>query len=179
MSLLTATLIPGLILIALGVPLALGMPLALAGLKGFPRSAGAEYLFFGLGAVAFLLKVWNLSEADFGEYSKLLFAGFLILAILAFRCIPDLLAVRGVCVCVLVGAWPLLHAAYMEYEHPQRLFMVAPVYAAIALSIWFGAQPWRGRDGIGWLLARPSRARIGGALAAGYGLLLCAVSFSY
>ena len=179
MSLLAATLLPGLLLVALGLPVAAGRPLALAALRGFPRSMAAAYLLFGVGAAGFLARVWNLSEADFGDYRKPLFAAFALLAVLAFRSVPDLLAVRGASLCVLVGAWPLLHAAYMEWDHPQRLAMVAPVYLAVALAIWFGAQPWRVRDLVGWMLARPARARIAGGLAAAYGAALCAIAFTY
>ena len=77
-----------------------------------------------------------------------------------------------------MGAMPLLDAAYMEAPQ-QRKLMVAAVYAAIALAIWLGAQPYRMRDFIAWLFARSGRARaVGGAMAA-YGLLLCGVAFTY
>ena len=50
---------------------------------------------------------------------------------------------------------------------------------AARAAIWLGAQPWRMRDFLSWLFARPGRARsFGGALAA-YGLLLAGVAFSY
>ena len=115
-----------------------------------------------------------------GVSHVLLFFGFGIVAVLAFKCIPDFLAVRGACVLVLLAAGPLLGAAYMEYGHPRRLFMVkALVYIGIALAIWLGAQPYRLRDFFGWLFARPGRARGFGALLAAYGLLLCAVAFTY
>jgi len=180
MSLTLATLIPGLLLIALGLPLVLNHSGYAAVLKGFPRSPLATYVLFGAGAVWFLYgRIWNLSLADFGEYRKLLFVAFAAIAALSFKCVPDFLAVRGGCVLVLVGAMSLLDAAYMEYEKPQRLFMVSLVYLCISLAIWLGAQPWRMRDFLGWLFARPGRARaIGGAIA-GYGLLLSIVAFTY
>jgi hypothetical protein len=51
--------------------------------------------------------------------------------------------------------------------------MVSFVYVAIALAIWLGAQPWRLRDFLGWLFARPARSRGLGALFLAYGLVLC------
>ena len=148
-------------------------------LKGFPRSPFATYVLFGAGAAWFLYGIWHLSPADFGEYRKLLFFGFAAIAVLSFKCVPDFLAVRGVCVLVLMAAMPLLDAAYMEYDKPQRLLMVSLVYLCLALAIWLGAQPWRMRDFLNWLFARPGRARgIGGAVAA-YGVLLSLVAFSY
>jgi hypothetical protein len=97
MSLTVATLIPGLILLVLGVPLLLGNSLAGAALRSFPRSTAAADLFFGAGAALFLYNIWNLSMADMGEYRKLLFAGFLFVAVMAFKCVPDFLSVRGLC----------------------------------------------------------------------------------
>jgi hypothetical protein len=179
MSLLAATLLPGILLIALGIPLALTHSGVAAALKAFPRSKTATWALFGSGAAWFLYNVWNLSAADFGEYHVLLFAGFAIIAILAFRCVPDFLAVRGLCVLVLMWATPLRDAAYMEYDKPARLFMVSFLYLCIALAIWLGAQPWRMRDLLEWLFARPGRARgLGGFLAA-YGLLLCVIALTY
>ena len=178
MSLFAATLIPGLVLVLLGLPLLLDHPGAKAAIAAFPRAAAAGNVVFGAAAAWFLYNIWHLSNADFGEYRTLLFIGFAAVAALSFRCVPDFLGVRGACALVLVGAAPFLDAAYMEYDRPLRLFMVGFVYAAIALAIWIGAQPWRLRDFLGWLFARESRSRSLGGLLTAYGLLLCAVAFT-
>jgi hypothetical protein len=179
MSLTLATLIPGLLLLMLGVPLLLNHSGYAAMLKAFPRSTAAAYVFFGVGAAWFLYEIWHLSPADFGEYRTYLFFGFLAVAVLSFKCVPDFLAVRGLATLVLLGAMPLLQAAYMEYDKPQRLLMVSLVYLALSGAIWLGAQPWRLRDFISWLFAQPHRTRgLGGALA-GYGLILAIVAFTY
>ena len=179
MSLTLATLIPGLLLFALGAPLVLNHSGYAAMLKSLPRSARATYVFFTAGAIWFLYNIWHLSPADFGDYRTLLFIGFAIVAVLSFRCVPDFLAVRGLCILVLMGAMPLLDSAYMEYAHPQRLLMVSAVYVAIALAIWLGGQPYRMRDFIAWVFARPGRARSLGGVLAVYGLGLCGVAFTY
>jgi hypothetical protein len=179
MSLALATLLPGLLLLALGAPLLLFAGSTAAAFKAFPRSPAATWICFGAGALWFLGVIWQLSPADFGEYRNLLFVFFAILAGLAFKCVPDFLAVRGACVLVLLGAMPLLDAAYMHYDRPQRLCLVGLVYLGIVLALWLGAQPYRLRDFFEWLFARPGRARgLGGALAA-YGLLLCGIALSY
>lgn len=179
MSLTLATLLPGVLLLLLGLPLVLNHSGFAAVLRGFPRSPTATYVFFGVGAAWFLSEIWHLSLADFGEYRKLLFVAFAAIAALSFKCVPDFLAVRGLCVIMQMAAMPLLMAAYMEYDKPQRLLMVSLVYLGLGLSIWLGAQPWRMRDFIGWLFAKPGRARsIGGALAA-YGLVLSLAAFTY
>ena len=179
MSLFLATLIPGLFLLVLGVPLLLRNAGVISALTSFPRSRSSAWILFGGAAIWFLYNTWNLSPADLGDYHVLLFFGFGIIAALAFKCIPDFLAVRGACVLVLLCASPLLEAAYMEYRYPQRLFLVTAVYFGIACAIWGAAQPWRARDFLGWLFARPERTRGFGGLIAAYGLVLCAVAFTY
>lgn len=179
MSLMAATLVPGLILLALGLPLFLGHDGMTAAFRLFPRSKAAALVFFGVGSAWFLFRIWHLSSADFGDYRSLLFVAFAAIAVLSFRCAPDFLAVRGLCVLVLVAASTLLDAAYMQYTHPQRLLMVGFVYAAIALAILLGAQPWRVRDFFEWLFARRARVRVFGACFAAYGLILCGVAFTY
>jgi hypothetical protein len=180
MSLFLVTLLPGLLLIALGLPLLLNNSGFVVRLKSLPRSPVATYVFFGAGAAAFLYNIWHLSPADFGDYRKLLFGAFALIAVLAFKYVPDFLAVRGLCVLVLVAAYPLLYSeAYMNFEHWQVNFYKAFVYLCIAAAIWLGAQPWRLRDFFEWLFARPGRARSVGGAVAGYGLLLAIVAFTY
>jgi hypothetical protein len=179
MSLTVATLIPGLLLLGLGLPLLLNHAGWAAVLKSFPRSQAAAYVFFGAGAAWFLYAIWHLSPADFGEYRTYLFIGFAAVAALAFKCVPDFLAVRGLATLLLMGAMPLLDAGFMNFEHSQIYFYKIAVYAAIVAAIWLGAQPWRLRDFLTWLLARPARARGVGGVLAGYGLLLSIVAFTY
>lgn len=179
MSLLLATLLPGLVLLALGVPLLLQHAGFIAALKALPRSTGAALVFFGAGALWFLWIVLHLSAADFGEYRLWLALGFAAIAVLAFKCVPDFLAVRGLCVLVLLSAMPLLMAGYLNFDHWQIYFYKVLVYAAIILALWLGASPFRLRDFFDWLFARPSRTRAFGAAIAGYGLLLAIVAFTY
>ncbi len=179
MSLTVATLIPGLLLLVLGAALASGRTTVSAGLKSLPRSSSAALLFFGVGTLCFLYRVWHLSPADFGEYRTILTIAFAVIAILAFKYAPDFLAVRGLAILILLGAMPLLDAAYMEYEHPQRLFMVSVVYLGIALALYLGASPFRLRDFFAWLFQRPARGRALGLGLIGYGALLTIVAFTY
>jgi hypothetical protein len=178
MSLFASSLIPGLILIALGVPLLLNVTGVTAAIKAFPRSASAGYVVFSAAAAWFLYNILHLSNADFGEYRLYLFAGFAAVAILAFKCVPDFLGVRGASALVLISASPFLDSAYMEYDHPMRLFMVSLVYVAILIALWLGAQPWRLRDFFNWLFARQMRSRGLGGLFLAYGILLCVAAIA-
>jgi len=179
MSLLAATLIPGVLLILLGLPLLAANAGLIAALKSFPRSQTAAAVFFGAGSAWFLYNIWNLSPADFGEYHLPLFIAFAFIAAMAFRSVPDFLAVRGVAILVLLAAMPLLMAGYMNFDHRQIYFQKGLLYVGIALAIWVGAQPWRARDFLEWLFARESRTRWVGGLLTAYGLLLAAIAFTY
>jgi hypothetical protein len=179
MSLSLATLIPGLLLLAAGALLLWNAPVVGATAKSFPRSRRAAYVLFGAGAAWFLYIVTQLTEADFGSYKLALFVVFAVIAVLSFKLVPDFLAVRGLAVLVLLGAGSFLTAAFMQWGYPQRLFMVAFVYAAIIAALFLAGYPYWLRDFFEWVFARPSRPRIIGALCGGYGLLLAIVSFTY
>jgi len=179
MSLFLATLLPGLLLIALGAPLLVNHSGFAVALKEMPRSTSAAVVFFGAGAVWFLWNVLHLSAADFGEYRVWLAVGFLAIAALSFKCVPDFLAVRGLCVLTLLAATPLLMAGYMVFDPWTIYFYKVLVYVGIVLAIWLGASPFRLRDFLGWLFARTGRTRFVGAAVLGYGLLLTVVAFTY
>jgi hypothetical protein len=179
LTLTTATLLPGLLLAVLGGLLLAGNSAIVSAFKAFPRSRVAAAAFFGVGAGWFLYNIRHLSEADFGQFRGILFVFFLAIAVASFFVVPDFLSVRGLAVLILLGASPLLDAAYMEFAHPQRLFMVTAVFIAVAAAIYLGAVPYRLRDFLEWLFRQPVRARALGGLFAAYGLLLVAVAFTY
>jgi len=111
-------------------------------------------------------------------YRKLLFVGFLFVAVMAFECVPDFLSVRGLCALVLLGATPLLDAAYMEWAKPQRpvdgtLGLPRDLRLDLARRATVAAPDW-----LNWLFVVPSRARIAGGVMAAYGLVLCGVAFT-
>jgi len=181
MSLFLATLLPGLFLALLGGLLLWGDPRVSSTAKALPRSSRAARLFFGAGAAWFLWRLSSLGEADLIFFSRPLpvMIGFGVLAVLSFLYTPDFLAVRGLCIIMLLVAEPLLHAAFMEYEHPQRLLMVTAVYLGLALAIYLGAAPYRLRDFLEWLFRTPGRVRWIGATLLAYGLATSAAAFTY
>jgi hypothetical protein len=181
MSLTLATLITGLILLALGSLFLVSNSAITSIFKAFPRSTTATVIFFGGGTAMFLYQVANMSTADvigFSTPTPFLFI-FGALAVLSFFYLPEFLAVRGLNVVILVGSWPMLMSAYQRYELPQRLFMVSALYVAITAALYLAASPFRLRDFFEWLYRSPARPRILGGLLTAYGLLLSGVAFTY
>lgn len=181
MSLFLATLLPGLVLAVLGLLLLVNNPLVRALLTALPRSSAAALVLFGGGVVWFLVRVAGMGAADrlIGNSNIPWVLGFAALGVLSFKYVPDFLAVRGLCLLLLLAATPLLDAAFMEYGHPQRLFMVTPVFLVVVAALYLAAVPYRLRDFLAWLLARPGRTRGLGAALLVYGLLLNIVAFTY
>ncbi len=181
MSLFLATLLCGLILALLGGILLANNSVVASTAKALPRSNRAAWLFFGAGAVWFVWTVSQLNESDliFFKTPTPVMLGFGVLAALAFIYTPDFLAVRGMCILMLVGGESFRQAAYMEYAHPQRLLMVTAIYIGFALAIYLAAAPYRLRDFFEWLFQRPSRPRLVGAVLLSYGLATAAAAFTY
>lgn len=179
MSLFLATLLPGLLIAVLGA--FLFWPGAAPAAKALPRSQAAAWALFGLGALWFVWRLSRTGEADliFFQTPAPVMIGFGALAVLAFIYTPDFLAVRGLSVLILLGAEPLLRAAYMEWSHPQRLLMVTAVYLGLTAALYLAAYPFRLRDFFDWLFRRPGRPKLLGAILLTYGLATSAAAFTY
>ncbi len=178
MSLFTATLIPGLILVASAAILFFKRDLVEKFAKKSLRSTPLAILTMGLGGGWFLYHVTQLGAADFGNYKTLLFVFFLAVGVLSFFFVRDFLAVRGAAILWLLTAKVLLDAAFMQPQ-VSRLFLVVFVYAGIVLALYLGTIPFKLRDFFNWLFARKTRANALGSFFATYGLALCVVALSY
>ena len=181
MSLFLATFLPGFFLTALGVLLLLNSPVVISTLKALPRSPAGALGFFGGGVLWFLFRVANMGDADriIGGSNVPWVIGFAALGVLSIKYVPDFLAVRGLSILMLLVATPLLDAAFMEYDHPQRLLLVTMIFAAVVAALYLAAVPYRLRDFSQWLFAAPGRGRALGAGLLGYGILLNVVAFTY
>jgi hypothetical protein len=181
MTLFLATLLPGIVLAVLGLLFVWNGPRVEAAARSLPRSTGAAWLFFGGGSAWFLWRISRLGEADliFFQTPAFVMLAFGMLAVLAFIYAPDFLAVRGLCLLMLLTAEPLIYAAYMEWTHPWRRLMVAEVYVGLALALYLAGAPYRLRDFFEWLFKRPKRARLIGTGLLAFGLATVASAFTY
>lgn len=179
MSLFLATLLTGLALIAWGLPFVKGGPAVQQRATKLLRSQNAAFVLFGGAALWFLWLVTQLGKADFGDYKMIMLVVFGAAAIGAFKYTPDFLAVRGLAGLILLAASPLLHAAYMQYDEPQRLLLVSMVYILIIAAMFIGTMPFLMRDLFQWLWAQPKRPKLFGGAFVAYGALLVVTSFTY
>jgi len=178
MDLILITLLNGLVVLALGVAFAWSNPRIVSLLTAFPRSRSATLVVMGLATVWFLFHVSRLGEADYGNYRHYIGLGFFTLAILAYFFTPDFLVIRGTCVLLLLTAKENLDAAYMEWEHPQRLFLVTFTYLVIFLALYLAVSPFRVRDFLNWAFDKSSRAQVFGAVLALIGAALVGTAVS-
>lgn len=171
--------------IALGLILILAHAFAFAGdhcrraLLAFPRSRVAGTILIAIAGIwSFLL----IREIDLGEFaglrSKMLIA-IVVGTILAWKFVPEFLAVRALGMIALLAAEPLLGAAFLRPE-TSRLLVVFLAYAWIIAGLFWVGMPWMLRDQISWV-TKNGTFRLKAAAAAGavYGLavLVCAVLF--
>ena len=178
MDLFFATFSTGMALLLAGACLLWnGKPVA-AVLKGFPRSQRAALAGMSVASAWFLYLVTQLGEADFGAFSRELFVGFGLIAVLSYFYVREFLAVRSFCILYLLVAAVLLGAAWMQ-EPATRLFLVTLVYLGIVFALYFAVVPYRLRDFFDWLFAREARTRVFGGICVAYGILLNVIAVTY
>lgn len=177
LSLRAAGLIVGLLLVA-GHALAVARPAETAeALRGFPRSRVAG---MALLTLAFLWTFWLWSTTDLGEFYTLRRPIQILLPIgyyLVLRFVDEFLAVRALGILLLLGACPLLDAAFLRPE-TSRLLLVVLAYAWVIAGICLVGAPHLLRDGLDWLRrGGPGRFRLAaaGGLAYGLAVLACAL----
>jgi hypothetical protein len=129
-----------------------------ASAKKFPRSEMWGYVLTAIGASWFLYNVNREAIAEFAAYKMHMLIGFGTVAFLACFFVPDFLAVRGLCVTTLMLASYTLSLTRWA-DSPWRLLLVVGAYVWIVISMWWMVSPWRMRDFLNWLTARPERLR--------------------
>ena len=143
--------------------LALGIAFAFEGFKkyafAFLRSKSAAYVLVGIAGAWFLWILYNLTEADFGQYKYILMAVFGGAGILSFKYLPDFLSVRGLSVLMLLALREFVDSAYM-LDEPCKAVFVSYCYALVVVFIYFGCLPYRLRDFFEFLYAKPIRVKI-------------------
>ena len=117
--------------------------------------------------------------ADYREIKHWFYIGFGAVGIGSCIFLRDFLAVRGLAVFMLLLAKLMLDTQrnYMlatpeAYMSEWRLVFAVWAYMIIFMSMWLVISPWRMRDMIEWMLAKPGRLVVKGWFRLGFGILL-------
>lgn len=125
--------------------------------------------------------IWLLATMEMGEFSvfrKPLLIILPVAYVLAIRFVSEFLAVRALGILCLLGAEPLLDAAFFRYE-PSRLLVTVFAYVLVIAGLFWVASPYLLRDQIGWASRSDTRWRTFHGLLVAYGavVLVCAIAF--
>ena len=148
-------------------------------LRGFPRANLPGYVLM-LAATAWFL--WNIKIEDMADYREIkhwFYIGFGVVGIGSCIFLRDFLAVRGLAVFMLLLAKLMLDtqrhymlATPVEQMSEWRLVFAVWAYFIILVSMWWVVSPWRMRDMIDWMLAKPGRVAAKGWFRLVFGILL-------
>jgi hypothetical protein len=177
LSLQTAGYIAGIVLLLFGL-WGLARPTASqTAARSLPRSRVAGFVLL---TIAFFWSFWLLATMEMGEFSSfrkpLLFilpVGFL----LVLRFVDEFLAARALGILFLLGAEPLLDAAFFRNES-SRLLVTVFAYILIVVGLFWVTMPYLLRDQINWSARTMGRWRFTHGLLFLYGaaILACAVT---
>jgi len=177
LSLQTAGFIAGIVLLLFGLWGLIRPDASQIAARNLPRSRVAGFVLL---TIAFFWSFWLLATMEMGEFSSfrkpLLFilpVGFL----LVLRFVDEFLAARALGILFLLGAEPLLDAAFFRNE-TSRLLVTVFAYILIVIGLFWVTMPYLMRDQISWSARTNGRWRITHALVLLYGaaILACAVT---
>jgi hypothetical protein len=177
LSLQTAGLIAGLFLLLVSVPGLVRPQLARGFAQRLPRSRVAG---FALLTIDLFWSLWLLATMEMGEFSSFRRPLLIILPIgffLVLRFVDEFLSVRALGILFLLGAEPLLDAAFFRTES-SRLLVTVFAYLLIVVGLFWVTMPYLLRDHINWSARKPWRWHLTHALVLLYGaaILACAVT---
>ena len=140
-------------------------------MRAFPRANAPGYVLI-LAATAWFL--WNIQSEDMADYREIkhwFYIGFGAVGIGSCIYLRDFLAVRGLAVFMLLLAKLMLDTP-VAHVSEWRLVFAVWAYMIIVMSMWMVISPWRMRDMIQWMLAKPRRLAAKGWFRLVFGILL-------
>lgn len=178
LSLQTAGIIVGLVLILVHVFALLRQEKVLPWLSKVPRSQNVGTVFLTVG----FLWAWIVATSmDLGEFQQVRWlAQFALPAfyVAMLFVANDYLGARAVGIVLLLAACPVLDAAFLKAPQ-SRLLLSVLAYAWIIVGLFWVGMPFTMRNQIAWIQAKPSRYRTLCVAGAVYGaaVLLAAILF--
>ncbi len=177
LTLRTAGLIAGAILILLSLPGLVRPGLLQPLMKRLPRSRIAGIVLLTIDLVWTFWLLATIEMGEFAPFRKPLLIVLPIAYVLALRFVDEFLAVRALGILCLLAAEPLLDAAFLRYE-PVRLVVTVFAYILIVAGLFWVTMPYLLRDHIDWSARSTARWRFLHGLALTYGAALLALAFA-
>ncbi len=178
LSLHTAGLVVGLLLIVLHGLALVHAEGARELLRAFPRSRGAGATLLTLDALWAFLLVWNMDLGEFTPARPWILGAIALLFVLTLLYVEEFLAVRALGAFALLAAEPLLEAAFLKPE-ASRLLVTVLAYLWVVFGLFWVGMPYLLRDQIGWVSRSQARWRLAALAGLVYGVavLFCAVAW--
>jgi hypothetical protein len=137
--------------------------------KKLPRNSQVGTYLMGIGMVWFWLLVappgkgiFSSLSMDLGEFNKAkkyLMIGVPLFCVGMIMLVREFLFVRGLGLCLLMAAAPLLYASDFE-DAPLQFVMPLFCYVMIVKGLYFVGMPYLFRDGVNWATASEGRWRV-------------------
>ena len=175
-SLRTAGIIVGAVLIALSIPGLLKPDLA-AVVQRFARSRLTGVALLTIDLVWTLLLLATMEMGEFSGFRKPLLIILPIGFILILRFVEEFLSVRALGILCLLAAEPLLDAAFLRHE-TSRLLVTVFAYLLIIAGLFWVAIPYLLRDQINWGARNALRWRVLNGIAFCYGVVILSFAFT-
>lgn len=140
-------------------------------LRTFPRSKALGLVLLVVAALWSWLLVRTIDLGEFTNWKPRILLIIPIAAFLTWQYVDEFLAVRALGMLVLLGAEPLLEAAFLRPEL-SRLFLVSLVYLWITLALFWIGMPYTLRDQIGWVTRTEGRWKAAAVAGVAYGVVL-------
>jgi heptosyltransferase-2 len=176
-SLQSVAIIAGIILVLIGLPGLIRPGPTQDWIKRLPRSYIAGIILL---TIDLAWSLWLLATMEMGEFQSFRHPLLIVLPIgyfLVLRFVDEFLAVRALGILCLLGAEPLLDAAFFRND-PERLVVTVFAYVLIVAGIIWVTMPYLLRDQINWGARNSIRWRCLHALSLLYGaavLVLAAI----
>jgi hypothetical protein len=177
LSLRAAGVAVGLILILFGAAGLLSPHAFQSWARKLPRSRAAGIILL---TVALLWNIWLLATIEMGEFSTFrrpLLVALPIGYLLVMRFVDEFLAVRALGILCLLGAEPLIDAAFLRYEL-SRLLVTVFAYLLVIAGLFWVTMPYLLRDQIAWTSRSPVRWGLFNGMILVYGAVTLAVAMT-
>ncbi len=177
LSLRAAGFIAGLFLLLASLPGLLMPQAASAWFRALPRSRLMGVLLLTIALLWSFWLLWTMEMGEFSSFRKPLLFALPVGYFLVLRFVNEFLAVRALGILFLLGAEPLLEAAFLRYES-SRLLVTVFAYILIVAGLFWVTMPYLLRDHIQWSTRETGRWRAVNIIGVLYGavILFCALT---